>query len=181
MLEKLIRWYSPDECLPEKSCDVMIQSGSFVAVMSYSAKYQKFNASDYCCENDHVMDVDRWAYLPELPPVERYEPAEGIGTNMSEAEYQRIADDDPPMSEEMTLLTLHSMFSFDMNRIKIVQSVCAYRKNADGEISLSGKYSRLPVWAGAHWNYIRFDTPNHKWEVVNGELMPYNEYSKERG
>lgn len=102
-----------------------------------------------------------------------WQPAKNIGTNMSEREYQLLADDTAPMSELDALRRVYEECGFDMARIHIVEKVCSYEANKHHKCRVSGEYSRRPFWGSTDWNYIRFDVGNFQWELVNGELMPY--------
>lgn len=102
-----------------------------------------------------------------------WQPAKDIGTNMSEHEYQLLADDTAPMSELDAIRRIAQECGFDMSCIHLVQTVETFDKNKYGKCRVSGSYSRLPVWASTDWNYIRFQVCGNQWEIVNGELMPY--------
>lgn len=100
-----------------------------------------------------------------------WQPAKDIGTNMSEREYQLLADDTPPMSELDAIRRITQECGFDMACIELVPTVETFDKNKYGKCRVSGSYSRLPVWASTDWNYIRFQVCGNQWEIVNGELM----------
>lgn len=102
-----------------------------------------------------------------------WQPAKDIGTNMSEREYQLLADDTPPMSELDAIRRIAHEFGFDMSCIKLVPTVETFDVNKHQTCRVSGTYSRLPVLASTDWNYIRFDVCDNQWEIVNGDLMPY--------
>lgn len=102
-----------------------------------------------------------------------WQPAKDIGTNMSEREYQLLADDNPPMSELDAIRRITQECGFDMACIELVPTVETFDKNKYGKCRVNGSYSRLPVWASTDWNYIRFQVCGYQWEIVNGELMPY--------
>ena len=104
-----------------------------------------------------------------------WHPAEDIGTNMIEREYQILADDTPPMSEKEAMYRIHNMCGFDMEHIRIVEHVHTYEVNKHHKLRVKDTYSRRPVWSASDWNYIRFNVCGHQWEIVNGELMPYCE------
>lgn len=102
-----------------------------------------------------------------------WQPAKDIGTNMSEREYQLLADNTAPMSELDAIRRIAHECGFDMSCIKLVPTVETFDVNKHQKCRVSGTYSRLPVWASTDWNYIRFDVCDNQWEIVNGELMPY--------
>lgn len=102
-----------------------------------------------------------------------WQPAKDIGTNMSEREYQLLADDTAPMSELDAIRRITQECGFDTACIELVQTVETFDKNKYGKCRVSGTFSRLPVWASTDWNYIRFQVCGNQWEIVNGELMTY--------
>ena len=102
-----------------------------------------------------------------------WQPAKDIGTNMSEREYQLLADDTPPMSELDAIRRITQECGFDMACIELVPTVETFDKNKYGKCRVSGSYSRLPVWASTDWNYIRFQVCGNQWEFINGELQAY--------
>ena len=102
-----------------------------------------------------------------------WHPTSKLGTNMSEHDYQLLADDTAPMSELDAIRRIAHECGFDMSCIKLVPTVETFDVNKHQKCRVSGTYSRLPVWASTDWNYIRFDVCGNQWEIVNGELMPY--------
>ena len=102
-----------------------------------------------------------------------WHPATDIGTNMSEHDYQLLADDEPPLSELDAIRHIYEECGFDMAHIKIVKTVNTYDVNKHHKCRISGEFSRLPVWSSTDWNYIRFDVAGLQWELVNGDLRQY--------
>lgn len=102
-----------------------------------------------------------------------WHPATGIGTNMTEHDYQLLADDTAPMSELDAIRRIAHECGFDMSCIKLVPSVETFETNKHGKSRVSRTFARQPVWASTDWNYIRFDVCDNQWEIVDGELMPY--------
>ena len=102
-----------------------------------------------------------------------WHPATDIGTNMSEQEYQLLADDEPPLSDLDAIRHIYEECGFDMAHIKIVKTVNTYDVNKHHKCRVSGEFSRLPVWSSTDWNYIRFDVAGLQWELVNGDLRQY--------
>lgn len=102
-----------------------------------------------------------------------WQPAKDIGTNMSEREYQLLADDTAPMTELDAIRRVAQECGFDMACIELVPTAETFDKNKYGKCRVSGSYSRLPVWASTDWNYIRFQVCGNQWEIVNGELQAY--------
>lgn len=102
-----------------------------------------------------------------------WHPAEDLGTNMREAEYALLADDEVAMTELDAIRRVHMECGFDMAKIRIVEQVHTYEVNKNNKTRIKDTYSRPPVWSASDWNYIRFNVSGLQWELVNGELMPY--------
>lgn len=102
-----------------------------------------------------------------------WHPATDIGTNMSEHEYQLLADDEPPLSDLDAIRHIYEECGFDMAQITIVKTVHTYDVNKHHKCRVREEFSRLPVWSSTDWNYIRFDVAGLQWELVNGDLKQY--------
>lgn len=102
-----------------------------------------------------------------------WHPAKDIGTNMTEQEYQRLAEDTAPMQETYAIRRIAQDWGFNEGCITLVDTVETYEVNKHHTCRVSGTYSRPPIWAATDWNYIRFDVCGNQWEIVDGELMPY--------
>lgn len=102
-----------------------------------------------------------------------WHPATDIGTNMSEHDYQLLADDEPPLSDLDAIRHIYEECGFDMAHITIVKTVHTYDVNKHHKCRVRGEFSRLPVWSSTDWNYIRFDVACLQWELVNGDLKQY--------
>ena len=102
-----------------------------------------------------------------------WQPAKDIGTNMSEREYQLLADDTAPMSELDAIRRIAHECGFDMSCIRLVPTVETFETNKHGKSRVSGAFARQPVWASTDWNYIRFDVCDNQWEFINGDLYQY--------
>ena len=67
-----IRWFNSDEIVPNKDGHYLCQTmqGRY-ASLPFSVKYQMFNVTgDYV---DTAIEVQWWAFLPELPQKEVHE------------------------------------------------------------------------------------------------------------
>ena len=102
-----------------------------------------------------------------------WHPAKDIGTNMTEQEYQRLAEDTAPMQESYAIRRIAKDWGFNEDCIRLVDTVETYEVNKHHKCRVSGTYSRPPIWAATDWNYIRFDVCGNQWEIINDELMPY--------
>lgn len=120
------------------------------------------------CLHERIAEMKR-----QLDRELDWHPATDIGTNMSEHDYQLLADDEPPLSDLDAIRHIYEECGFDMAHIKIVKTVNTYDVNKHHKCRVSGEFSRLPVWSSTDWNYIRFDVAGLQWELVNGDLRQY--------
>lgn len=66
-----MKWYDASVCRPGASREVLVarmngNKPSFVQSVSYSCKFNAFNAKDYNDSAKHAIVVDYWADLPTL-------------------------------------------------------------------------------------------------------------------
>ena len=100
----------------------------------------------------------------------------GMGTEMSEADYQALCGRTDiktyEMSEEQAKVYINDEFGFEVSRIKIIPEVKTYKK--EGAYAKPYQtYTRTPQYCSTDYNYIRFDAGNWFYECVNGQLYQY--------
>lgn len=66
-----MKWYDASVCRPSTSREVLAarmngEMPSSVQNVSYSVKFNAFNAQDYDDSAEHAIDIDYWADLPTL-------------------------------------------------------------------------------------------------------------------
>lgn len=107
---------------------------------------------------------------------ENIEIIKNMGTNMSEADYQRLCGDDNlwEISESEARLLINAEFGFEVSRIRIIYEVATY-KNEEGYAKTYQKYKRKPQNCATDCNYVRFDVAGWQYEMVNGYLNIYND------
>lgn len=96
-----------------------------------------------------------------------------MGTNMSEADYQKLRDDGRwEISEAEAKMLINEEFGFEVSRIQILYDVVVFIK--DGRYAKAHqRLKRKPQNCSTDYNYVRFDVDNRQYEMVNGELMFY--------
>ena len=96
-----------------------------------------------------------------------------MGTNMSEADYQKLSKDGlSKMTEPEAKMLINVEFGFEASRIKIINDVETFVKNG----LYAKKYQsfkRKPQYFSSDYNYVRFNVDSLQYEMVNGELKPY--------
>ena len=105
-----------------------------------------------------------------------WHPAEHTGTNMKQSDYEELASQRvAPEDEEHAKYTLSSLFGFIEDLIVIHHHAETFEVNKYHRIRRKETYQRDPYYAASDWNYIRFDCAGCQWELVNGELLTYED------
>jgi len=105
-----------------------------------------------------------------------WHPAEHTGTNMKQSDYEELANQSyDKQDEEHAKYTLSSLFGFIEDLIVIHHHAETFEVNKYHRIRRKETYQRDPYYAASDWNYIRFDCAGNQWELVNGELLPYED------
>lgn len=96
-----------------------------------------------------------------------------VGTNMSEAAYQKLRDDGRwEMGEAEAKILINEEFGFEVSRIKIIYEVETFIK--DGNYAKKHQsFKRKPQNCSTDYNYVRFNVDGLQYEMVNSELIPY--------
>ena len=116
----------------------------------------------------------------ELDREMEWKPAEGSGTRMSQADYEKLLqscqshmDSTGILSDEAAKQMIFEEFGFAPEKVRILDSAATYEVNKYRRIRKAAEYERRPLYEATDWNYIRFDCQSFMWEIVNGELKPY--------
>jgi len=105
-----------------------------------------------------------------------WKPAERVGTNMKQSDYEKLADcADSEISEEKAVRLISEWFGFMPDRIRILNYTQTFEVNKYCKIRPKETFFREPRCYSTDWNYIRFDCAGVQWELVNGELMQYED------
>ena len=106
-----------------------------------------------------------------------WKPAEHTGTNMKQEDYNQLAESGSAIipSDEEAIEHLSMLFGFMPDRIQILREVQTFEVNKYHRLRVKDTYQREPLYDATDWNYIRFDCAGMQWELVNGELLPYED------
>ena len=113
----------------------------------------------------------------ELDKELDWKSAEHTGTNMKQEDYNKLAESGSAIipSDEEAIEHLSMLFGFMPERIQILREVQTFEVNKYHRLRLKDTYHREPLYDATDWNYIRFDCAGNQWELVNGELLPYED------
>ena len=106
-----------------------------------------------------------------------WKPAEHTGTNMCPEDYERLAESGSVIivSDEEAKEHLSVLFGFMPDEIQIIREVQTFEVNKYHQCRVKETFRREPLYDATDWNYIRFDCAGMQWELVNGELLPYED------
>ena len=113
----------------------------------------------------------------ELDKELDWKPAEHTGTNMKQEDYNKLAESGSAIipSDEEAIEHLSMLFGFMPEKIQILREVQTFEVNKYHRLRLKDTYHREPLYDATDWNYIRFDCAGNQWELVNGELLAYED------
>lgn len=101
--------------------------------------------------------------------------AEGVGTRMEQEEYEDLARHGAVMSDERAKQRVCREFGFDFDRVEIKRCAEVFERNKYGELRVREINVRPPVYEAEGKDYVRFDCAGYQYEMVNGELMRYED------
>lgn len=113
----------------------------------------------------------------ELDKELDWKPAEHTGTNMKQEDYNKLAESGSAIipSDEEAIEHLSMLFGFMPEKIQILREIQTFEVNKYHRLRVKDTYHREPLYDATDWNYIRFDCAGNQWELVNGELLPYED------
>ena len=123
------------------------------------------------------MRMDRNRLKDQLDRELDWHPAEHTGTNMKQKEYQKLAESCTAeiLSDEEAVKRISELFGFMPDRIQILREVQTFEVNKYRRLRVKDTYQREPLYDATDWNYIRFDCAGNQWELVNSELLAYED------
>lgn len=123
------------------------------------------------------MRMDRNRLKDQLDRELDWHPAEHTGTNMKQKEYQKLLEcyTSEVLSDEEAVKRISELFGFMPDRIQILHEVQTFEVNKYNRQRVKDTYQREPLYDATDWNYIRFDCAGNQWELINGELLAYED------
>ena len=103
-----------------------------------------------------------------------WKPAERVGTNMTQTDYEELANSpDSVFSDEKAISLISEWFGFMPDRITILHHAQTFEVDKYRRIRPKETFQREPRYSSTDWNYIRFNCAGMQWELINGELTQY--------
>lgn len=111
----------------------------------------------------------------ELDRELEWRPADNVGTHMSQEEYDGLLRHGEVLNVVKATEIVCREFGFARDRVTIKREAVTYEKNKYGGLRVKDELERPPMYSSTDWNYIRFDCAGYMYEMVNGELVRYEE------
>lgn len=109
----------------------------------------------------------------ELDKELEWKPYNSSGTNMTQGDYERLRSCGKVLTTEEAKQLIYEECGFAPERVSLMPDVATYEVNKYHQLRPSNVFTRPPVYESTDWNYIRFDSGNWMYELVNGELRFY--------
>lgn len=97
------------------------------------------------------------------------------GTKMDQEEYDDLLRHGEVLNCAQAVNIVCKEYGFAWGRVEIKKEVSTYQKNKRGELREKERMERDPVYSSTDWNYIRFDCAGLQYEMINGELVKYED------
>lgn len=136
--------------------------------------------------NSRILEMDRSAkkegeeYAHRLADLQaqldkelEWKPSKTTGTQMDQARYEELRTSGRELSDQEARELIADECGFDVDKIKIMPTVCTYEVNKYSRLRKAAEYGRAPAYESTDWNYIRFDCAQFMYEYINGELNFY--------
>lgn len=136
--------------------------------------------------NSRILELDRSAkkegeeYARRLADLQaeldkelEWKPSKTTGTQMDQARYEELRTSGRELSDQEARELIADECGFDVDKIKIMPTVCTYEVNKYSRLRKAAEYGRAPAYESTDWNYIRFDCAQFMYEYINGELNFY--------
>lgn len=109
----------------------------------------------------------------ELDRELEWKPCISSGTSMTQSDYEKLRSCGRVLTAEEAKQIIYEECGFAPERVSLMPDVAAYEVNKYHRIRQASVFTRPPVYESTDWNYIRFDSGNWMYELVNGELRFY--------
>ena len=97
-----------------------------------------------------------------------------IGTYLDQEDYKEKLTRCHTISDEEATQLLSETFGFIPEQIRIRHKAEEFEENKYGLTRVKTTFLRDPIYYDPYHNYIRFDCAEKRWELIDGELIPYD-------
>lgn len=119
-------------------------------------------------------DVEINRLSKELEREQEWKPF-GHNSSMKDDDYARLCQSGRTMTDDEAVELIASEFGFAPEKIEIVRQIKTYEVSRHRQLRQKGTIDRLPVYDATDWNYVRFNCAGWQYEMINGQLHPFND------
>lgn len=135
------------------------------AMIENSALVQKLN--DEIERLKKALDTER-----------EWTPCTSAGTQLTQEKYEEMdanATKLDRLDDAEAAQLLSEMFGFMPERIAVLHAVSTFERDRHGRLRVAQTFGRDSLCISSDWSYIRFDCAGCQWELIDGELVPYED------
>lgn len=99
----------------------------------------------------------------------------GHDSSMKDDAYAKLCQSGRVMTDAEAVELIASEFGFAPEKIKIVRQIKTYDVSRHRQLRQNGHIDRPPVYDANDWNYVRFDCAGWQYEMIDGQLHPFND------
>ena len=99
----------------------------------------------------------------------------GHNSSMKDDDYAHLCQSGRTMTDDEAVELIASEFGFAPEKIEIVRQIKTYEVSRHRQLRQKGTIDRLPVYDATDWNYVRFNCAGWQYEMINGQLHPFND------
>lgn len=116
----------------------------------------------------------------QLEDEQEWRPADK-GTNMDQEEYSRLKEIGNVLTVAEAKEFILKACAFEPHSIQIKSTAALLEKNRHNKYREINHYDRIPIYADEGHNYIRFDTGDNQYEMINGNFYFYDRSVNQKG
>lgn len=98
----------------------------------------------------------------------------GHNSSMKDDDYAHLCQSGRTMTDDEAVELIASEFGFAPEKIEIVRQIKTYEVSRHRQLRQKGAIDRPPVYDATDWNYVRFNCAGWAYEMIDGQLHPFN-------
>lgn len=113
-----------------------------------------------------------------LDTEREWTPCTSAGTQLTQEKYEEMdanATKLDRLDDAEAAQLLSEMFGFMPERIAVLHTVSTFERDRHGRLRVAQTFKRDSLCISSDWSYIRFDCAGCQWELIDGELVPYED------
>lgn len=130
-------------------------------------------ANELRAENETLKEQAE-RLIAQLEREQEWKPY-GHNSSMKDDDYAKLCQSGRTMTDDEAVELIASEFGFAPEKITILRKLPTYEVSRHRQLRQKGTIDRLPVYDATDWNYVRFNCAGWQYEMINGQLHPFND------